>query len=88
MALYYVILSPEALVEGMFMLDAPVFQVDAEAVVSLGAQLMDVIVAQPELWVQVTKSIPVIPPAAVKAHRAIDSPLDHGPTTTLRKGDQ
>lgn len=31
------------------MLVAPVLQVDAEAVVSLGAQLMDVFVAQPEL---------------------------------------
>lgn len=41
--------SQEALVEGMFVLVAPVFQVDAKTVVSLGAQVMYVVVAQPEL---------------------------------------
>lgn len=43
--------GPEALVEGMFLLVAPVLQVDAEAVVSLAAQFMDVFVSKPELWV-------------------------------------
>lgn len=46
----------------------PVLQVNAEAVVSLGAQVMYVFVAKPELRVQVTKSVPVVPPGAVKAH--------------------
>lgn len=40
---------PESLVEGMFVLVAPVLQVDPEAVLSLCAQLMYVFVAQPEL---------------------------------------
>lgn len=40
---------PESLVEGMFVLVAPVLQVDPKAVLSLGAQLVDVFVAQPEL---------------------------------------
>lgn len=39
----------EALVEGMFVLMAPVFQVNAKTVVSLGAQVMYVVIAQPEL---------------------------------------
>lgn len=64
------------------MLVAPVLQVDAEAVISLDGQVMYVVVAQPELCVQVTKSIPVISPVAVKAHRAINSALDHTPATT------
>lgn len=41
--------QPEALVQGMFVLVAPVLQVNAKAVVSLGAQVMYVVVAQPEL---------------------------------------
>lgn len=41
--------QPEALVHSMFVLVAPVLQVDAETVVSLGAQVMYVFVAQPEL---------------------------------------
>lgn len=64
------------------MLVAPVLQVDSEAVVSLGAQLMYVFVAQPELRVQVAESILVLPPAAVEAHRAVNTPLDHRPATT------
>lgn len=52
----------------MLVLVAPVLQVDAETVRSLGAQFMYVFIAQPELGVQVAKTIPVVPPAAVKAH--------------------
>lgn len=52
----------------MFVLVAPVLQVDPEAVLSLGAQLVYVFVPQPELRVQVTETIPVVPPVAVKAH--------------------
>lgn len=73
---------PESLVEGMFMLVAPVLQVDPEAVLSLGAQLVYVFVAQPELRVQVAKTIPVVPPVPVKAHRPVDTPLDHSPAAT------
>ena len=73
---------PEALVDGVFVLVAPVLQVYPEAVVALGAQVVYVVIAQPELWVQVTESVPVVPPAAVEAHWAIDPPLDHGPATT------
>lgn len=39
---------PEALVEGMFVLVVPVLQVNAEAVFSLGGQLMYVVITQPE----------------------------------------
>lgn len=60
---------------------APVLQVDAEAVVSLGAQDVDVIVAQPELGVQVPKTVPVVPPAAVEAQGAVGAPLDHSPAS-------
>ena len=70
---------PESLVEGMLVLVAPVLQVDPEAVLSLGAQLVYVFVAQPELWVQVAETIPVVPPVPVKAHWAVDTPLDHSP---------
>lgn len=52
----------------MFVLVVPVFQVNAKAVVSLGAQVMYVVIAQPELGVQVTKTVPVVPPVAIKAH--------------------
>lgn len=64
------------------MLVAPVLQVDPEAVLSLGAQLVDVLVAQPELRVQVAETVPVVPPVPVKAHRPVDTPLDHGPAAT------
>lgn len=64
------------------MLVAPVLQVDPEAVLSLGAQLVDVFVAQPELRVQVAETVPVVPPVPVKAHRPVDTPLDHGPAAT------
>lgn len=73
---------PESLVEGMFVLVAPVLQVDPEAVLSLGAQLVYVFVAQPELWVQVAETIPVVPPIPVKAHWPVDTPLDHSPAST------
>lgn len=76
---------PEALVEGVFVIVAPVLQVNSEAVVSLGAQVMYVVIAQPELWVQVAKTIPVVPPVAVKAHGAVNSPLDNSPATTWGK---
>lgn len=73
---------PESLVEGMFVLVAPVLQVDPEAVLSLCAQLMYVFVAQPELWVQIAETISVVPPVPVKAHRPVDTPLDHSPAAT------
>lgn len=63
---------------------APVLQVDAEAVLALAAQVVDVVVSQPELGVQVAEAVPVLPPAAVEAHRAVQAPLDHRPATTWR----
>lgn len=43
--LMLLIFHTEALVEGMFVLVAPVLQVNAEAVVSLGTQIMYVVIA-------------------------------------------
>lgn len=63
----------------MLVLVGPVLQVDPEAVLALGAQLVYVLVAQPELGVEVAETVPVVPPVAVEAHRAVDAPLDHGP---------
>lgn len=63
----------------MFVLVAPVLQLDPEAVLSLGTQLMYVFVAQPELRMQVAETIPVVPPVPVKAHWPVDTPLDHSP---------
>lgn len=73
---------PEALVEGVLVFVAPVLQVDAEAVLALAAQVMDVVVSQPELGVQVAETVPVVPPAAVEAHRAILAPLYHRPAAS------
>lgn len=77
---------PEALVEGVLVLVAPVLQVDAEAVLALAAQVVDVVVAQPELGVQVAEAVPVVPPAAVEAHRAVQAPLDHRPAAAWEVG--
>lgn len=71
----------------MLVFVAPVLQVDAEAVLALAAQVMDVIVSQPELGVQITKAVPVIPPAAVEAHRAVQTPLDHRPAASWKVGE-
>lgn len=61
---------------------APVLQVDAEAVLALAAEIMDVVVSQPELRVQIPKAVPVVPPVAVEAHRAVQTPLDYRPATS------
>lgn len=66
----------------MLVFVAPVLQVDAEAVLALAAQVMDVVVSQPELGVQITKAVLVVPPAAVEAHRAVQTPLDHRPAAS------
>lgn len=70
------------------MLVAPVLQVDAEAVLALAAQFVDVVVAQPELGVQVAEAVPVVPPAAVEAHRAVQAPLDHRPAAAWEVGGE
>lgn len=66
----------------MLVFVAPVLQVDAEAVLALAAQVVNVVISQPELGVQVAEAVPVVPPAAVEAHRAVQAPLDHRPAAS------
>ena len=73
---------PEALIEGVFVLVAPVLQVNAEAVVSLSAEVVGVIVAQPEVCVQVTETLLVVPPESVEGDRTVHTSLDHSPAAT------
>lgn len=52
----------------MLVLVIPVLQVNAERVVPLARDVMDVVVSQPELCVQIPKAFLVLLPAAVEVY--------------------
>lgn len=70
---------PEGVVGGVSALAAPVLQLDAQAVVALAGQQVERLVAQPVLAVRVAEAASVVSPAAVEAHRAVATPLEHRP---------
>lgn len=60
------VLNAEDLVEGVLVLAVPVLQVNAKRVVSLACHLVDVLVAQPELTIEVPKALLVLIPGPVE----------------------
>lgn len=57
---------PEGLVEGVLVLAVPVLQVNAKRVVPLACHLVDVLIAQPELTIEVPKTLLVLVPGPVE----------------------
>lgn len=70
------------MVQGVSVGVAPVLQVDAEAVVALVGQQVELLVAQPVLSSRLAEAVAVIRPGAVEAHRAVAPPLKHRPPPT------
>lgn len=73
---------PEAVVQGVSVGVAPVLHVNAEAVVALAGQQVELLVPQPVFPLRLTEAIAVFRPAAVEIHRAVMPPLEHRPTAT------
>lgn len=67
------------MVHGVSVVVAPVLQVDAEAVVAVVGQQVELLVAQPVFSSRLPKAAAVLRPAAVKTHRAVTAPLEHCP---------
>lgn len=74
--------TPEVVVKGVSVGVAPVLHIDAEAVVTLVGQQVELLVPQPVFSSRLTEAIAVLPPGAVKIHRTVSPPLEHGPTAT------
>lgn len=75
---------PEELIEGMLVLVIPVFQINAERVVPLVGDLVNVFIAHPEFTIQIAKPIFVFIPRSVKVDRTILTPLDDCPASTCQ----
>lgn len=76
---------PEKLIEGMLVLIIPVLQVNAEGVVPLAGNLVNVFVAYPEFTIQISKAFFVLIPCPIKIHSAILAPLDDSPASPYKR---
>lgn len=76
---------PELRVLGILHLPVKVLQLHPQHHVPVPGQEVDHVVAQPELpCVQLPEARPVLGPGAIKAHAAVLSPLQEGPSSSLQ----